>query len=182
MSAIIINEYTELLLQKNQIEQILPSLPEGYISTKTIKEKQYDYLQNRVDGKIMSKYLKEREVDIIKEQVELCKKYKAELPKIEARLNELEQAAKLIDRSIARHLNLLKLSSGMDSLSNLQKERSVSFANALNAIEGVYASKSTQQKIDKWKTGDESFISIFKSTLKMYGFAAEVEDEGSLFI
>jgi len=174
MSAIIINEYKELLLQKNKIEQTLPSLPEGYISTKTIKEKQYYYLQNRVDGRIMSKYLKENEVDIIKEQVDLCKKYKSELPKIEARLKELEQAAKLIDRSIARNLTLLKLSCGMDSLSSFQKERSASFANALNAIEGVYASKTTQQNIDKWKTGEESFISIFQSTLNMYGFVAEV--------
>ncbi|MBU3204978.1 hypothetical protein [Clostridium algidicarnis] len=174
MSAIIIKEYKELLRQKNEIEQTLPSLPEGYISTKTIKEKQYYYLQNRVDGKITSKYLKENEVDTIKEQVERCKKYKAELPKIEVRLKELEQAAKLIDKSIARHLTLLKLSCGMDSLSNVQKERSASFANALNAIEGVYASKTTQQNIDKWKVGDESFISIFQSTLNMYGFMAEV--------
>lgn len=174
MSAIIIKEYKELLRQKNEIEQTLPSLPEGYISTKTIKEKQYYYLQNRVDGKITSKYLKENEVDTIKEQVERCKKYKAELPKIEVRLKKLEQAAKLIDKSIARNLILLKLSCGMDSLSSVQKERSASFANALNAIEGVYASKITQQNIDKWKTGDESFISIFQSTLNMYGFAAEV--------
>ncbi len=174
MAAIIINEYKELLLQKNKIEQTLPSLPEGYISTKTIREKQYYYLQNRVNGKITSKYLKENEVDTIKEKVELCKKYKAELPKIESRLKELEQAAALIDQSIARYLTLLKLSSGMDSLSSLQKERSVSFANALNAIEGVPASKATQQNIDKWKTGDESFLSIFKYTLNMYGFAAEV--------
>jgi hypothetical protein len=170
----IIKEYKELLRQKNEIEQKLPFLPKGYISTKTIKEKQYYYLQNRVDGKITSKYLKENEVDAIKEQVERCKKYKAELPKIEVRLKELEQAAKLIDKSIARHLTLLKLSCGMDSLSNVQKERSTSFANALNAIEGVYASKTTQQNIDKWKVGDESFISIFQSTLNMYGFMAEV--------
>lgn len=174
MSAIIINEYKELLLQKNEIEKTLPSLPKGYISTKTIKEKQYYYLQNRVNGKITSKYLKENEVDIIKEQVELCKKYKSELPKIEVRLKELEQAAKLIDRSIARNLTLLKLSCGMDSLSSVQKERSASFANALNAIEGVYVSKTTQQNIDRWKTGDESFLSIFQSTLNMYGFTAEV--------
>ena len=174
MSDAIINEYQELLLKTNQIDQALPSLPEGYISTKTIKQKQYYYLQNRVDGKIVSKYLKENEVDIIKEQLELCKQYKLQLPQIESRLKELEQAAELIDKSIARHLILLRLSCGMDSLSSVQKERSVSFANALNAIEGIYASKITQQNIDKWKAGDESFISIFQSTLSMYGFVAEV--------
>ena len=65
MSAIIINEYKELLLQKNKIEQILPSLPEGYISKKTIKEKQYYYLHKIVELvnflylllKILGKYL-----------------------------------------------------------------------------------------------------------------------------
>ncbi len=62
----------------------------------------------------------------------------------------------------------------MDALSNVQKERSALFANALNAIEGVYASKITQQNIDKWKIGDESFISIFQTTLNMYGFMPEV--------
>ncbi len=174
MSDIIINEYQELLLQKNKIEQILPSLPEGYISKKTIKEKQYYYLQNRIDGKLRSRYLKENEIEAIKAQVELSKKYKLQLPQIEERLSELEQAAKLIDKNITRQLTLLKLSCGMDSLGSVQKERSVAFANALNAIEGVYASKTAQQNIDKWKAGDESFISIFKSTLNMYGFVAEV--------
>ncbi|MEG0330617.1 MAG: hypothetical protein RR537_01875 [Longicatena sp.] len=174
MLAIIMNEYKELLHQKNEIEQTLPSLLEGYISTKTIKEKQYYYLQNRVNGKITSKYLKENEVEIIKEQVELCKKYKAEFPKIELRLKELEQAVKLIDKNIARSLTLLKLSWGMDSLSNVQKERSASFAFALNAIEGIYVSKTTEKNIDKWKNGDKSFLSIFETTLNMYGFATEV--------
>ncbi|MEG0292109.1 MAG: hypothetical protein RR420_07545 [Anaerovoracaceae bacterium] len=174
MAVIIINEYQELLLKKKQIEEILPSLPDGYISMKTIKEKQYYYLQKRVGGKIVSKYLKENEVDIIKERVERRKKYKAELPNVEVRLKELEQAAKLIDKSIARQLTMLKLSCCMDSLSDAQKERSISFANALNAIEGVCASKTTKQNIDKWKNGDESFISIFQSTLNMYGFKTEV--------
>ncbi len=173
MSAVIINEYKELLLRKNRIEQILPSLPKGYLSKKTIKENQYYYLQNRIDGKMISKYLKENEIDTVKKQVQLSKQYRVQLPQIEVRLKELEQAAKLIDKSIARQLTLLKLSCGMDSLSNEQKERSASFANALNAIEGVYASKTTQKNIDKWKVGEESFISIFQSTLSMYGFIAE---------
>lgn len=173
MSAIIINEYKELLLQKNKIEQILPSLPKGYLSKKTIRENQYYYLQNRIDGKLVSKYLKENEIGTVKEQVELCKQYRVQLPQIELRLKELEQAAKLIDKRIARHLTLLKLSCGMDSLSHEQKERSASFANALNAIEGVSASKTTQKNVDKWKVGEESFISIFRSTLNMYGFLAE---------
>lgn len=48
MSVILINEYKELLHQKYEIEQMLPFLPDGYIS-------------------------KKNEVSIIKEQVERCK-------------------------------------------------------------------------------------------------------------
>lgn len=144
MSKIILDEYKELLNRRQTINYALETLPQGYITKKTIKGKQYYYLQNRVNGKITSKYVKENEVDTIKEQLQLCKQYKAELPTIEIRLSELEQAARLIDKNISRYLSLLKLSSGMDSLSIGQKERSASFANALNAIEGIYAGKATQ--------------------------------------
>lgn len=174
MSTMLIKEYQELLLQKNMIEQALPFLPTGYISTKIIKAKRYYYLQNRSKGKITSRYLKEDEVAAIKAQVELGKKYKAQLPQLEARLKELEQAAKLIDKKLARQLLLLKLACGMDTLSQLQKERSSAFANALNTIEGVEASKTTQENVDRWKTGDKTFLSLFKTTLSIYGFAAEV--------
>lgn len=99
---------------------------------------------------------------------------KSLLPSTEARLKELEHATKLIGKSIARHLTLLKLSSGMDSLNSVQRKDSASFANALNAIEGVSASKTTMQNIKKWKVGEESFVSIFQSTLNMYGIMEEV--------
>lgn len=173
MSAAIIDEYKELLLRKNEIEKELPSLPKGYISTKMIHGRRYYYLQNRVDGKITSRYLKEYELEPVKEQLECLKKYKEELPKIEIRLKDLEKAAGLIDKSIARYLIVLKLSYGMDEIERVQKERSSTFAHALNAIEGVPASETTKQNIEKWKQGQESYISILLSTLKMYGFKTE---------
>lgn len=174
MSTSILNEFKELLRQKNEIEQLLPLLPKGYISTKTINDKQYFYLQKRVNEKMDSKYLKVCESDAIKEQVELRQRYKAELPKIVKRLDELEKAAKLIDKDMYRQLNLLKLSSNMDSLSTIQRECSASFANSLNAIEGVLASDTTQQNITKWINGEETYISVFQSTLTKYGFKVKV--------
>ena len=113
------------------------------------------------------------EIDMIKQQVELSKKYKSRLHKIEARLKELEQATKLINRKTARHLTLLKLSCGMDSLNSIQKERSVSFANALNAIEGINTSEAMQLNIDKWKVGEKSFFDIFQEALNMYGIETD---------
>ena len=108
------------------------------------------------------------------EMIERPAEYKAQLPKIEARLKELEQAAKLIDKSILRHLSLLKLSCGMDFLSDMQKERCIILADALNAIEGIEVSETTKHNIEKWKVKEETFISIFQATLNMYGFKEEV--------
>lgn len=90
---------------------------------------------------------------------------------------ELEQAANLIDKKLSRELMLLKLSSNMDMLTKEQKEKSISFANAMNTVEGVYISNATEMKIDDWKNGHKPFLTLFSETLTMYGFPTEVNNE-----
>lgn len=174
MSVTLINEYKELLKEKEQIKLEMGYLPQGYISKKTIKEKQYYYLQSRVKSKLVSKYLKKTEKDEILKQIELYKKYKALLPKINIRLKNLEQAADLINKDISRKLMLLKISMGMDKLDSKQKNNNISFASTLNAIEGVSISKETQEDIENWRNGNKTFISIFQNTLNRYGFPMEI--------
>ncbi len=170
------SEYNRLLEQLRNIHAQLNILPQGYISKKTIKAKQYFYLQNRVNGKIASKYIKEADLEKITSELELAKNYKAEIPQIENRLLELEQAAKLLDKKLSRKLMLLKLSSNMDMLTTKQKDKSISFANAMNAIEGVYVSKTTETKITDWKNGNKPFLALFNETLEMYGFPTEINN------
>ena len=122
-------------------------------------------------NKIASSYLKSRDVDNISKQIALRRQYEAELPQINLRLGELEKAAKLLGKKNVRELMLLKISIGMDSISAEQKERSISFAHCMNAIEGVPVSEQTEQDIADWKQGKKSFISIFEATLKRYGFS-----------
>ena len=167
-------EYKNLLERKVKLETELQTLVQGYISKKTIKGKTYCYLQNRVGGKLISQYLKREEVNEITEQIARRKQYEAELPKLKARLKELEQAARLLGKNINRQLMLLKLSTGMDSLSAEQKRRSSSFAGAMNAVEGIPISEQTAQEIAAWQNGNKPFLSIFEATLKRYGFFAEV--------
>ena len=167
-------EYKNLLERKVKLETELQTLVQGYISKKTIKGKTYCYLQNRVGGKLISQYLKSEEVDEITEQIARRKQYEAELPKLKARLSELEQAARLLGKNISRQLMLLKLSTGMDSLSAEQKRRSSSFAGVMNAVEGIPVSEQTAQDIAAWQNGNKPFLSIFEATLKRYGFFAEV--------
>lgn len=174
MEHMVLAEYKDLLERKLEMETELQSLVQGYISNKTIKGKTYCYLQNRVDGKLTSRYLKSEEVDVVTEQIARRKECEAELPKLKARLSELEQAAGLLGKNISRQLMLLKLNAGMDRLTAEQKRRSSSFASAMNAVEGIRVSEQTARDIAAWQNGNKPFLSIFEETLKRYGFSAEV--------
>ena len=174
MENAIMSEYIELLEKKAEMEKALPGLPQGCISKKKINGKTYFYLQNRVSGKITGLYLKRDEVEGISEQIRLRKQYETELPRVSARLNELEQAARLIGHGLDRRMSLVKLGVGMDKLSAEQKERCISFADAMNAIEGVPASEQTARGLADWKKGKTSYLSVFEATLRRYGFGAEV--------
>lgn len=174
MDHMIISEYKDLLESKLKLETELKELVHGYISKKTIKGKTYCYLQYRVNGKLTSQYLKSEEVDAVIEQIARRKVCEAELPKLKARLSELEQAAELLGKNISRQLMLLKLSTGMDNLTAEQKKQSVSFAGAINAVEGIPVSEQAEQDIVDWQNGNKPFLSIFEATLKRYGFSAKV--------
>ena len=63
-----------------------------------------------------------------------------------------------------------KLCEGMDVLTLEEKERCLSFAEAINAIEGLTISTELKQQLEKWRNGEITFYQVFESTLKRYGF------------
>ena len=63
-----------------------------------------------------------------------------------------------------------KLCEGMDALTLEEKERCLSFAEAINAIEGLTISTELKQQLEKWKTGEITFYQVFEDTLERYGF------------
>ena len=63
-----------------------------------------------------------------------------------------------------------KLCEGMDALTLEEKERCLSFAEAINAIEGLTISTELKQQFEKWKNGETTFYQVFEDTLKRYGF------------
>ena len=63
-----------------------------------------------------------------------------------------------------------KLCESMDVLTLEKKERCLSFAEAINAIEGLTISTELKQELEKWKNGEITFYQVFESTLKEYGF------------
>ena len=170
----IIFESKKLLAQKLEIEQKLSVLTRGYISKKTIGGKQYLYLQTRNGDTIESKYIKAEEVDEIANQISLRKEYESQLPEILIRLADIETAAELLDKALLRKLKMLKLTSGMDSISADEKEKRISFSDAMTSIEGVPVSDRVKNDLVNWKNGNITFLSVFEQTLKRYGFVTEV--------
>ena len=170
----IIFEYKELLASKLEIEQKLSVLPKGYISKKTIGGKQYFYLQTRNGDTVESKYIKAEDAEEITSQLSLRKEYEAELPEILIRLADIETAAELLDKALLRKLKMLKLTSGMDSISADEKEKRISFSDAMTSIEGVPVSDRVKSDLANWKNGNITFLSVFEQTLRRYGFVTEV--------
>ena len=170
----IINEYKELLALKLEIEQQLSNLPKGYISKKTIGGKLYLYLQNRNGDTVESRYIKAEEYQDIKNQLSLRKKHEAELPEISKRIADIETAAELLDKAILRKLKMLKLTNGMDNISSEEKEKRISFSEAMTSIEGVPVSDRVKSDLANWRNGNITFLSVFEQTLRRYGFVTEV--------
>ena len=169
----IVFEYKELLASKLKIEQKLRVLPRGYISKKTIGGKPYLYLQTRNGDTVESKYIKAENAEEINSQLSLRKKYEEELPEVILRLADIETAAELLDKSLLRKLRMLKLTSGMDSISASEKEKRISFSDAMTSIEGVPVSDRLKNDLINWKNGNITFLSVFEQTLRRYGFATE---------
>lgn len=163
------SQYRDLLQNKANIEHNLRVLPQGYISHKTIKGKSYAYLQNKVAGKMVSTYLKLEDEAVVSEQLIMRKQYEDELIQVNRKIFDIESVAAL-DKEIGRTLMLIKISTGMDEIDSHQKAKSISFAYAMNAIEGVPITAQAAQDILDWKNGSKSFLSIFEGTLKRYGF------------
>ena len=85
----------ELLNEREQIEENIKALPVGYISVKQISGHTYYYRQWREGNKIISEYVPEaflnatrRKIAARKEQESLLKAVKAEIKKVNRKVNK----------------------------------------------------------------------------------------------
>ena len=169
MSEKILEEYAELTDRIHFIETELKSLPNGYLSKKTINNSVYYYLQNRKGNKVESKYLHKNEVADVEAGIKKRKDYEAEIAKIHLRIKDLEKAAKIISKDLLRKMLLIKICCGMDELSSKEKTDCAAFAVAMNAVEGVPASKETQAELSSWQNGKIPFSAVVSNVLSRYG-------------
>ena len=174
MNISIESQYKKALKKHLNIEIELQSLPCGYISKKVIHGKTQYYLQRRSGKKIIGKYIPDNEVKATEKGLSKRDALESQLLALNSRIVELEAAAKLIDLNLYNKLLLLKACMPMDHLSADEKQKASSFATAMNAVEGVYASEETQNAVGAWIAGEISFLSVYERTLKKYGFPVEV--------
>ncbi len=167
-------EYKKLLSRRCDIVSAFASLPDGYISEKTINGTKQYYLQKRVGKRIVGKHIAANELSGIRRGLSVRATLEKELVLIEERLGSIEAASKLVSHNLYKRILLLKACMPMETLSADAKVRASSFAEAMNAIEGIPATSEMKSNINAWHSGEISFLSLYEATLKKYGFPVEV--------
>ena len=167
-------EYKKVLSQRADITGSLDSLPDGYISEKTINGTKQYYLQKRVGKKVVGKHISSGELSSVRCGLSRRESLEKELIVIEERLVSIEAASKLVSHNLYKRILLLKACLPMEALSADAKVHASSFAEAMNAIEGIPATEEMKSNISAWHSGEISFLSLYEATLKKYGFPVEV--------
>lgn len=80
------------LAECKEVEQIIDTLPRGYISVKQISGHTYYYRQWREDNKIVSSYVNEQHINIVKQKIEIRKAYEKLLTILAKDLKKMEKA------------------------------------------------------------------------------------------
>ncbi len=167
-------EYKKILSQRSDIATSLDQLPDGYISEKIIYGTKQYYLQKRAGKKIVGKHIPFDELSIVRCGLLKRESLEKELIVIEERLVSIEAASKLVSHNLYKRILLLKACMPMEDLSTEAKVRASSFAEAMNAIEGIPATSEMKSNINAWHSGEVTFLSLYEATLKKYGFPVEV--------
>ena len=167
-------EYKKLLVKISNIKNELALLPEGYISEKTINGTKQYYLQKRVGKRVVGKHISSGELSGVRSGLSKRESYKKDLTVMEERLVSIEAASKLVSHDLYKRLLLLKACMPMETLSTEARVRASSFADAMNAVEGIPATSEMKSNISAWHSGEISFLSLYEATLKKYGFPVEV--------
>lgn len=169
-------EYQKLIYKATDIRKSLEFLPNGYISEKMIYGTKQYYLQKRNGKKIIGKHISFDELSTVRIGLSKRNVLEKELAEIEERLIRIEAASKLVSHDLYKRILLLKACIPMEELSLDTKIRASSFAEAMNAIEGIPVTSEMKSNITAWYSGEISFLSLYEATLKKYGFPVAAKE------
>ena len=164
-------EFILLLHEKTVSQDKLSILRSGYISVKTISGKRYSYLQYRTDGKLLSEYIHEEDLPAVRDELSQRAMLSERLSVVNEQLNKLKAAARVLSGSLYRKLTTLRRCVELDSMPVHERQKSLAFANAMTALEGIPASSDTDKNLSQWARGKYSFQESYKNTLRAYHLA-----------
>lgn len=162
------NEYTTLLHSQAEIQRQIHAIPKGYITIKKISGKEYHYLQYTSFGKKKSKYLRGPEVENVCEKLALGETLRKKMDENNANLDRLEKAVKILDEQLSRTFFYLRQCADMDALPISKRDKALSFARAMTALEGLPAQETTEENLQLWAKGAKSFADIYLPALQAY--------------
>jgi hypothetical protein len=165
------NEYATLLRDRAECQNNLALLKDGYISTKTISGNKYAYLQYRVNGKLLSEYVKDDHLPEVRTELDKRAVLLNRINEIGERLEKVESAAGILDKSLRRKLIILRRCAAMETMTFEEREKSLAFGSAMTALEGIPTSADTEKNLSRWAIGDLSFQESYLNTLRAYHLA-----------
>jgi len=162
------NEYTSLIRDKAECQKKLILLKDGYISNKTISGKKYAYLQYRINGKLHSEYIKDEYISEVRSELDKRLVINSRINEVDERLEKIEAAAAILDINLRRELIMLRRCAAMEAMPFKEREKSLAFSSAMNALEGIHSSEKTENDLLSWAVGDYSFLESYLNTLRVY--------------
>lgn len=161
-------EYKELLAEDVRLRQEMHLIPKGYLVTKKIAGKEYQYLQYTVKGKKKSEYVREEDALQIRSAIARREPVKCEIDTLRREQNRLESAAKILDSNLYRTFIFLKQCAEMDAMPLEKRSGALSFARAMTALEGLPAKDETEQNLLLWANGQKLFSDFYMKSLQSY--------------
>lgn len=161
-------EYEDLQ-NKKELERIeLSKCRDGYISVKKINNRNYYYLQKRVNGKVKSKYIKSENLKGIKEELKRRHTISKSIEVIKDKLSRLELAISVLDKNLYQKVLLTKRCTKMDYLNIELRREALRFADAITALEGLDTSKEAIKDLKDWADGNQGFKESYLRVLQKY--------------
>ena len=168
------SEYVSLTNEKYQILSQIQQFRFGYISTKTIRGRSQYYLQRREKGRMKSEYIKPDELDNINKQLTERVVLQARLTEIEEDIARLEKGVGVINPALSQRMWFYKQGAATDNLTLAERKKSMAFAEAITALEGLPSSQGLDEFLSGWVEGKGSFTDFYLSLLEQYNIIERV--------
>lgn len=91
-----------------------------------------------------------------------------EITQIDARLEQLEQVAQILDVQMSRSFFFLRQCANMDALPLSKRPEALAFANAMTALKGLPVSDEVNRGLDAWAAGKLKYKEAYFPFLQRY--------------